>query len=130
MNRFVADTMALVLYLEKRKMPALVKQSFEDAERHISEIVIPAMCLAEVAYLHERGRIQIKLSDVDNLLSAFSGFSVHPVDLPVVDHAFAISDIPELHDRLIAGTARKLSLPLLTNDPVIGASSFVVSLWS
>ncbi len=130
MNRFVTDTMALVLYLEKRKMPVLVKQAYEDTENHVSEIIIPAMCLAEVAYLHERGRIQINLSDVNSLLSAFPGFSVHPVDLFVVDHAFAISDIPELHDRLIAGTARKLSLPLLTNDPVIGASTFMVSFWS
>lgn len=90
MNRFVTDTMALVLYLEKRKMPVLVKQSFEDTEKHASEIIIPVMCLAEVAYLHERGRIQVKLSDVSSLLLAFSGFSVHPIDLPVIEHSFAI----------------------------------------
>lgn len=129
MNRFVTDTMALVLYLEKRKMPVLVKALFEDTEKHVSEIIVPAMCLAEMAYLHERGRIQANLSDVNNLLSAFPGFSVHPIDYPVVDHSFAISDIPELHDRLIAGTARKLSVPILTNDPVIKASSFVACLW-
>ena len=36
-----------------------------------------------------------------------------------------INDIPELHDRLIAATARYLDLPLITNDPIIRDSSFV-----
>ncbi|MFO8084776.1 MAG: hypothetical protein R6U27_10710 [Desulfobacterales bacterium] len=34
-------------------------------------------------------------------------------------------DIPEMHDRLIAATARHLDLPLITNDPVIRDSEFV-----
>jgi len=36
----------------------------------------------------------------------------------VIKAAFEITDIPELHDRLIAGVARHLNLPLITNDPV------------
>ena len=39
--------------------------------------------------------------------------------------ASEITDIHELHDRLIAATARYLDLPLITNDPVIRASEFV-----
>jgi len=39
--------------------------------------------------------------------------------------AFEITDIPELHDRLIAGTARHLNLQLITNDPEILDSAFV-----
>lgn len=36
--------------------------------------------------------------------------------------ASEITDIPKLHDRLIAGTARRLRFALITNDPVIQAS--------
>jgi len=45
MNSYVADTMALVLRLEKRKMPKVVKEKFENAESGESEIIIPAMSL-------------------------------------------------------------------------------------
>ena len=41
------------------------------------------------------------------------------LSVDIIDSAFEIKDIPELHDRLIAGTARYLNLPLLTNDTVI-----------
>jgi predicted nucleic acid-binding protein len=43
----------------------------------------------------------------------------------ILKTASEINDIPELHDRLIAATARYLDLPLITNDPVIRDSSFV-----
>jgi len=43
--------------------------------------------------------------------------------------AIQISDIPELHDRLIAATARQLNLELITNDSVIRSSAFVKTIW-
>jgi predicted nucleic acid-binding protein len=43
--------------------------------------------------------------------------------------AFEISDIPELHDRIIAATAIHRNAPLITNDPVIAASKFLKTLW-
>jgi len=38
---------------------------------------------------------------------------------------FVIPDIPELHDRLIAGTAKYIDAPILTNDPIILNSKYV-----
>ena len=35
--------------------------------------------------------------------------------------------LPELHDRLIAATAKHLDLPIITNDPDICASEFVTT---
>jgi len=43
----------------------------------------------------------------------------------ILKTASEIDDIPELHDRLIAATARYLGLSLITNDPVIKNSQFV-----
>lgn len=44
----------------------------------------------------------------------------------ISDKIFEIKDIPELHDRLIAGTAKYLNLPLITNDPIILKSESVI----
>jgi hypothetical protein len=47
----------------------------------------------------------------------------------VLQSAAQITDIRELHDRLIAATARLLDVALITNDPVIHASAFVKTVW-
>ena len=49
--RFVADTMALILRLEKRKMGTSAKASFISAEKAEVELIIPAMVLVELCYL-------------------------------------------------------------------------------
>jgi hypothetical protein len=43
--------------------------------------------------------------------------------------SLVFAEIPELHDRLIAGTAAHINLPIITNDPVIAASSQVQVVW-
>ena len=51
------------------------------------------------------------------------------MSLAVIKASEQITDIRELHDRLIAGTARLLDLELITNDPAIQESSFVKTVW-
>ncbi len=129
MNRYVADTMALILWLEKRKMPANVKKRFQQADQEQAEIIIPAIVFAELAYLSEKSRIDATLDDVQHLLRNNSFVSEHSISLDTVMQAFEIDDIPELHDRLIAASGKELSLPILTNDPDIQNSAFVNTIW-
>jgi len=37
--------------------------------------------------------------------------------------------IPEMHDRIIAGLARRLNVPLITSDPLITAAGVVQVVW-
>jgi len=55
--------------------------------------------------------------------------SIEPITAEMVVRAFEISDIPELHDSIIAATAIHRNAPLITNDPVIAASKFLKTLW-
>lgn len=52
-----------------------------------------------------------------------------PLDFSVVTAVGQITDRYELHDRIIAGTALFLNVPIITNDPVITASEFVETVW-
>jgi len=61
-NSYIADTMALVLRLERRRLPQEVKAVFEEAENDNAGIFIPAMVLAEIGYLSERSRIETTLT--------------------------------------------------------------------
>ena len=126
---YVADTMAVVLHYENRRLPLPVKALFEAAAAGQPCIGVSAMTLAEVGYLFERQRIGVS---VGQLLDSHTqrGLSLLPLDAEVVQAAFAIADIPELHDRLIAATAWVRQVPLLTNDPVIRASRGGPVLWN
>jgi len=128
-NEFVTDTMALVLRIEKRKLGLKVKAAFDSAEAGNALIYLPGIVLAEILYLSEKKRIQTDLSSVSNYLSQFPNIREYPVDLAVAQSAAQIHDIPELHDRLIAGTARLLQRELLSNDPAIQASTSVRTIW-
>jgi len=130
----VADTMAVVLHLENRRMPPAAKAFFTRAEQAQGTLGIAAITLAEIGYLAEKRRIKLTPADVVAYSRRYPAVRVLPLTAAVVQAAFRITDIAELHDRLIAGTAVELmevspAVVVLTNDPVIALSTFVKTLW-
>jgi len=61
-NNFAADTMAIILRLEKRRLSSVVKSLFKKAEDGEISLWIPAMALAELAYLSEKKKIHLVLT--------------------------------------------------------------------
>jgi len=128
-NQFVTDTMAIILRLEKRKMSQNAKSLFQSTEAGETFIYIPSMVFAEILYLSEKNRIKASLDNVESYLKQYPNFKEYPLSFSEFKNVAKIKDIPELHDRLIAGTALSLNLPLITNDPIIEASTFVKTIW-
>lgn len=126
---YVADTVALVVYLEKRQPGTASQTIFDSAENSNTIIYISAIVLAEILYLSEKGRISINLQDVKNLLQTNSNFRENPLTFEIIETAAQITDIPELHDRLISATARHFNLELITTDAKIQNSTFVKTVW-
>lgn len=127
---YVVDTMALVWQLEgDRKLGKRARRILGEAEQGYHTIAISGMTLMEILYLSERRRIAIGLVKLENLLAQSSNYAVIPIDFDVVRATATIGDIPELHDRVIAGTAVWLNLPILTNDPDMTASRHVQTIW-
>ena len=125
MDSFVTDTQALVKFMMGKKViNDRSHQAFLSADKAESTIIIPAIVLMEVLYLFEKNRIDISLFQTEDLLKS-QNYQFEPLSLEILKAASEITDIPELHDRLIAATARYLDLPLITNDSVIRASEFV-----
>ena len=128
-NKYAADTMALILYLEKRKLSKEVSKIFSEVENGNIDLIIPSMVIAELAYLAERKRIDTNLKEVKRLLTNFKNIKIESLSFDVIETAFQIKNIPELHDRLIAATASIFNAPLITNDPLIKASGSVKVIW-
>lgn len=128
-SEYVADTMAIVLHLENRKSSVNVKRIFDAADTGNTIIHIPAIVFAEILYLSEKQRISLTLADVEKQLQNFSSYREMPLSFEIIEQAGKITDIPELHDRLIAATAKFLNIELITNDQKIQSSTLVKTAW-
>ena len=126
MNKYITDTQALIKFLNGKKViNDIVDSVFRKADEGENIIVIPSVVLFEIGYLYEKQRIPISVKDIKTVLEDSVNYREEKLSIDIIESSFEITDIPELHDRLIAGTARYLNLPLITNDPVILASKFV-----
>jgi len=121
--------MALVLHLEKRKMGASAKKWFQEADLGTRLILIPAMVLVEISYLSEKSRINTTVADVEKHLKKHTSYKLIDLNVDIIKKSFEILDIPELHDRLIAGTSHYFKLPLITNDTIISQSKYLSCIW-
>lgn len=128
-SEYVIDTVGLVLYLEKRRLGPDAQQIFAAAENGQTIIHIPAMVVAEILYLSEKKRISLTVQDVKLHLQNFPNFRECPMTHANIEEAEKINDIPDLHDRLIAATAKHLNLELITNDTKIQSSAAVKTVW-
>ncbi len=128
-NSYATDTMALILRLEKRKLSSKIKVLFEKAENEEIKIIIPAMVLAEIGYLSEKKKIETNLDEIKKYCKKYNSMLIEPITETIIEKAFEIKDIPELHDRIIAGTSVNKGLTLITNDPIISNSKFVKVIW-
>ena len=130
MSNLVTDTHALIWYLEdsSRLSPA-ANQAFEECERGEIVIYIPTICLVEIVYLQEKGRISADMkSQLDAaLIARNSGMILANLTDEVVTALATIprDSVPDMPDRIIAATAKYLGLPLISRDtrmPLSGIS--------
>jgi predicted nucleic acid-binding protein len=95
-------------------------------------IYIPSICLVELTYLVEKGRLVAAART--RLLQALDDPSspclLAPLDRLVADALEAISrsQVPDLPDRVIAATALALHVPLVSRDAKIRVSH-IQTLW-
>jgi predicted nucleic acid-binding protein len=128
-DEYVIDTVGLVLYLEKRKTGTDAGRICNAAENGQTIVHVPTIVLAEIMYLSEKGRISINLAAVFQLFQYSPSFRELPLNAQILTAAERITDIPELHDRLISATAAHLGLELITNDAKLNRSAFVKTVW-
>ena len=128
-SEFVTDTIGLVLCIERRQLSEKVKSIFDSVESGSTIVYIPVIAFAEILYLSEKGRIHTSIDTVEDYLKKYPNYKEYSLNFAVIQSATEIIDIPELHDRLIAATARHLDRELITNDSVIQASAFVRTAW-
>lgn len=127
---YLADTVAIVRHL--RGHPALGPQAAQilrDADAGNHHVYLSAITLMEVLYLSEAKRVDVRLDELIEHVSSSVNYEIVPVNADVVLAAAEVDDVPELHDRIIVGTAKWLGVPILTGDGIISESRHVKTIW-
>jgi predicted nucleic acid-binding protein len=118
---YVTDTHALIWHLTASdQLSPTCGAIFEAADRGEARIWIPGIVLVETVYLAERARLPNALVTqmLDLIDPPTAGYAVAPLDAGVVRSLAAIDRavVPDMPDRVIAATASRLGVPLLTRD--------------
>lgn len=127
---YVVDTHALIWYRTKDKK--LGKQAsiiFAAAEQGDTKLIISAISVAEMYYANKKHSWFPDFGATYRQLVSMPYFRF--VDFEA-NHALDFdqdANVPEMHDRIIAGLARRINAPLLTVDPLIKATQALRIIW-
>jgi PIN domain nuclease of toxin-antitoxin system len=129
MQSVVADTHAALWFLfDDKRLASAAADALASAQR----IFLPGICLVEITYLVEKGRLHDAVLPrlLDELDNPATTLEIAALDLGVV---LAMQDIPRLivpdmPDRVIAATAQYYRVPLVTRDRRIRASG-ITTIW-
>jgi PIN domain nuclease of toxin-antitoxin system len=127
---YVTDTHTLYWYLTASpNLGADAKAAFDEGRQGNALIYIPAIVLAELYYLNKKQGNLMDIPSVVAQLQQGSQFVLLPFEAVDVLEFDANAAVPEMHDRIIAGVAKRLNIPCLTCDKQIVGSGLVQVVW-
>jgi PIN domain nuclease of toxin-antitoxin system len=133
MTDVVTDTHGLIWYLEDSlRLSAAARDAFDRCDRGEMLVYVPTICLVEIVYLQEKGRISLELMAKLNAELQAGGSGLSLCDL-TPDIASAVARVPralvpDMPDLIIAATALCRGLPLISRDQKIRLSE-VETIW-
>jgi PIN domain nuclease of toxin-antitoxin system len=127
---YVVDTHALIWYLlNDRKLSQRAKTIFQAAEQNQTILILSAMVLAELYYANVKNRWFPDFAKLYEDITSKPYIQFMPVDHTHIPDFMQDAAVPEMHDRIIAGVARRLGAPLISSDPLITAAGIVTIIW-
>lgn len=127
------DTHAIVWYLlDDSRLSQKAAAALDSATEAGEPIYVPSICLVELTYLVEKGRLPVAARDglVQALDDPTSPCILAPLDRVVADALEFVNrgEVPDLPDRIMAATAVALRVPLISRDRRLRASH-VETIW-
>lgn len=122
----VVDTHTIVWYLSQdSQLSSVARAALTTATTSGGLIHIPSICLVELTYLAEKGRLPSAARDalIEALDDPAGPCTLVPLDRLVAEalHLVQRNEVPDLPDRIVAATALALQVPLISRDRKIRA---------
>ena len=127
---FVADTHALLWWFtDSPKLGKKAAGIFEECEKGENIVFIPTIVIAEALSIFDKKRISFDFKKLLKRINESEHFVIVSLDYPVLQKMIELTDIPELHDKIIVSTAKYLDLPVITKDAVLQDLSHIKTVW-
>ena len=133
MPAVAVDTRAIVWYLSGDPQLSAKAADALDSTTAAGELIhVPSICLVELTYLVEKGRLPAVARDrlIQALDDPETPCVLAPLDRTVADALQFVSrsEVPDLPDRIVTATAAALRVPLIGRDRKVRASG-VQTIW-
>ena len=127
---YVVDTNALIWHLnDDRKLGKQARAIFAAAERGETRLVVSAVVMAELYYADQKFGLFADFDAVFRRLREAPHFRFAAFEAEHVLNFRQDQNVPEMHDRIIAGLARRLGVPLIASDPKIIEAGVATLVW-
>lgn len=130
LKAYVADTHALFWYLTASpRLGVQAKGAFDEGAGGEAVIYVPAIVLAELFFLNEKARRPLDFSTEYARMRKSGQFVFVPFLPDDVSEFESDATVPEMHDRMIVGVARRAGAVCLSTDPEVVRSGLVATVW-
>ncbi len=130
MELYIADTHALLWFLTwNQRLSPVARQILIQAETGAVQVFIHTIVLAELANVILKKQLPVTVHEVLNKIEQGDGFAVVPFDLDVFQTMLTLPNHWEIHDKIIAATARYYQAKLITRDEVLRNADELETVW-
>jgi PIN domain nuclease of toxin-antitoxin system len=127
---YVVDTNALIWYLTgSKRLSRDAYAIFKAGEHGETRLIVSAIAIAEMYYSDQKFSLFQDFAAIYQQIRTKPYFRIVPFNGDDVLLFKRDAAVVEMHDRIIAGLARRLNAPLLTSDGQIAASGLVRIVW-
>ena len=125
----VVDTHVLVWYfIGSKRLNKKLKDKIDAILNQGGRLLVPTIVLAEALDIAEKGRVEFDFTEMYRLIKEEPEFEIVGFGFEIFDETIQIKDIIEIHDRIIAATAKFYQVGILTKDRIINESGEVKTL--
>jgi predicted nucleic acid-binding protein len=96
-------------------------------DRGEAALIVPTIVLAEALRISEKRNPAITFDEILGYIAAMRNALIVSLDMPIIEATRSLSPELEMHDRIIAATAKAHDASLLSRDRKLG--DFVETVW-
>ncbi len=127
---YMLDTHALYWHLyERPKLSQAARQAIDEGEAGTASLLVSHVALAELFFLLTKVARQADFPAILSALHANLNYRMEPIVLHDIEKLAVVTNVPEMHDRLLVAATNRLGAVLITKDPLIQSSGQVQWLW-
>jgi predicted nucleic acid-binding protein len=130
MEAYVVDAHSLIWFItEDDRLSKQAEHLLDLAEKAEVEVLVPTIVLAEITYIAQKRKVQVTINEVLERIEQGDGFAITPFDFAIFQIMLQLPEEWEIHDLIIAATARYYKARLITKDRALQDSSEIETIW-